>query len=737
LGGAAPDSVPDNVALRRRRSESGAWFAITDEDLFGAMDLGRPGLEAVRRAAEARDYDAAYAAWGRYWAGRATPAYPVRQRGYASALRRHAPHLVRLLIERADDLWRGDFTWANYRVRRGGRLFEWVDSTGETAYIGLHYFFWLQPVGRAYLLTRVSRYAAMFREVVCSWWDALPDLAGLDRFDGIVLNSGLGSSLRCVAMMDGYSLMRDCDEFTPELHRKVLRIFLGHTRYIVDDVLREYAPHNGIPTAGSWAVTAGTLLPEFRESERWRRVGVMRLREAVQRTFEADGGHVEQCPQYHLANMRDITRALMVLAANDLDDLSADQALWKKLERIFDYPIRIAHPTGHLAVFNSGVYGTEWKVFLPIGMRLFDSELHAWAAARFIEPGFVPVAKQVSEYAWFMDGDWFEALERARAGRARPPSFTSECLSDSGVAVLRSGWDADARCLVFDCNRRPWGGHPHAGRLSFDLFAYGTALVVNPGSTMSYSMSVYEDWCVQTISHNTVVVNGKSQGGRVKVDRHALHSRTRLLAWRRGERFAFVAASHDMYQASDGVVHQRAVAFVDGGYYVIFDRLLGGEDGMPVSWLLHSPLPLRLRGDGAIATPDGRPGLLVVPDTETARTGRISLGTGYAAVPVEYRPGYRPLDAWREDVPYVRLDSAIDGCLGGRTFAVVLVPFKERAPWVRLHVESSAEGDRLPVYEVRIVGEEHSDLLTLDFRGEQPGFAVERLDDAGLVVWSE
>src|SRR3954466_16119249 len=40
---------------------------IDDAELFRSLELTRPELAEVRRAAEAQDYRAAYRAWGEYW----------------------------------------------------------------------------------------------------------------------------------------------------------------------------------------------------------------------------------------------------------------------------------------------------------------------------------------------------------------------------------------------------------------------------------------------------------------------------------------------------------------------------------------------------------------------------------------------------------------------------------------------------------------------------------------------
>ncbi|MDY7010923.1 MAG: hypothetical protein SVV80_09260, partial [Planctomycetota bacterium] len=51
--------IPDNFARKIRH--------ISDEELFEAMDLTRPGMEDISKAVKSRDYTAAYRAWAAYW----------------------------------------------------------------------------------------------------------------------------------------------------------------------------------------------------------------------------------------------------------------------------------------------------------------------------------------------------------------------------------------------------------------------------------------------------------------------------------------------------------------------------------------------------------------------------------------------------------------------------------------------------------------------------------------------
>jgi len=716
---------------------SGAYLQISDRELFDAFAPEVSGPVEARAAAVTGEFNRAWECWGEYWTTRPSPAYYVNADSYASEIHEHLPKLAEILVSQADRLWLHDFGHATYKPKREGRTFQWVDCVADSAYCGFFYMWFLRELGRAYLLTGDAKYPGIFRELICSWFDALPDVAINASFHGteassetglaIIWNAGLGSSLRCVFMLDCYFLMRDSMELTSELHSKILKIFLGHSRYLFDTRMQEYNPSNFQSSITCWIISAAIMLPELKEAEQWLRIGVDRLCERIERNFDKDGAQIEQCPQYHLAGIRDIIRPLMLLQRNSkVEMLGGD--MWERLERIFNYPIRIAHPAGSPALFNSGVYGTEWKTYLPLGTSLFDSPLQSWAANRFIGDEFIPVAKGISEFILFMDGDWVQSLSDARKTEPEPPTFLNELLEDSGLAVLRSGWDEDASSMVFDFNREPMGGHAYPGRLSFEIFANQVPLVIHPGSTISYSMPEYRNWCHQTISHNTVMVNNHSQGKP--------HF-AQLEAWHTSDRMAFVSASTSTYKESDGVLHQRSILAIRGEYYFILDWLRGGSDATPIAWLLHSPQDIGARPDGSIASSDGKPGLLVVPDSLTLQNSQLQLGEGYSAVPVSYTAEYQPLDAWRDDVPYLSLDSQIEETAGGQTYGILIAPFASAAPEIEVTTDLGPDDNRLHSYRTIIRTKEHIDTVFINALDGRTSCEFQRASRADERLWSE
>jgi hypothetical protein len=107
---------------------------------------------------------------------------------------------------------------------------------------------------------------------------------------------------------------------------------------------------------------------------------------------------------------------------------------------------------------------------------------------------------------------WQSVMFGRRAGMASPPvQRGSELFRGAGHAILRTRGEAGlTAALTFG----PYGGfHGHLDKLSFVFFGIGRELGVDPGraASQAYRLPVHRDWYKATISHNAVIVDGKSQ----------------------------------------------------------------------------------------------------------------------------------------------------------------------------------------------------------------------------------
>jgi len=144
--------------------------------------------------------------------------------------------------------------------------------------------------------------------------------------------------------------------------------------------------------------------------------------------------------------------------------------------------------------------------------------------------------------------------------------------------VQRSGWGdrgeayADERFLVFGCGPLGDGGHGHYDSLAIEAYGLGRPLVVDPGRyTYAEGDPNWRHWFKGTAAHNTVTVDGLDQQPYRRGKPKGPQLRSRLLDRRSVEGVDLVDG--EVTSPAYDAVHRRAVLFVAGEYWLIFDTL--------------------------------------------------------------------------------------------------------------------------------------------------------------------
>jgi hypothetical protein len=98
-----------------------------------------------------------------------------------------------------------------------------------------------------------------------------------------------------------------------------------------------------------------------------------------------------------------------------------------------------------------------------------------------------------------------------------PPAKLSCEFPYAGYYVMRSGWEPDAKYLLFDAG--PFGyGHQHEDKLTLVAAAYGKVHLIDVGN-YPYDTSQWRKYAIDTFAHNTVLVDGQPQRRRGEKDR--------------------------------------------------------------------------------------------------------------------------------------------------------------------------------------------------------------------------
>jgi len=221
------------------------------------------------------------------------------------------------------------------------------------------------------------------------------------------------------------------------------------------------------------------------------------FRAQIEQGVTDDGFWYESAWGYHFYTMSAL-QPLAVAARNVGIDLYTD-----RYKSMYDAPLTFMGPGGALAAFNDS--GTA----NPLGQgRLYEVAYARWGDPRFL----LPIHHTGR-------GSLETLLHGVPDDNVPPFRLESTVLPDAGYVILRSGQTGDSGAeqhipenyVALDYGPHG-GGHGHPDKLGFVLYGKGALLAEDPGS-IAYGNPAHGGWFRQTISHNTIAVNGKSQKG--------------------------------------------------------------------------------------------------------------------------------------------------------------------------------------------------------------------------------
>ncbi|MCX6588740.1 MAG: heparinase II/III family protein [Acidobacteria bacterium] len=365
----------------------------------------------------------------------------------------------------------------------------------------------------AYRLTGNASYAAKAAWILNAYAERYPALPLHDR-DNRNTRSGarvhaqtLDEAIWLLPLAWAFDLLNGTEALSPEQSARIERHLL---RDAAATLLRNDAGisnwqswHNAALAAVAITVNDTPLLTQALD-------GPSGLRFQLRQSVTPDGFWYEGSFTYHYYALDALWQTAELAARAGDISLFAEPSF----QSLFSAPLRFALPGGTLPPFNDAV-----TVNLQNYSRWYES-----AYARWGDPLFALLA---ASRARGREALLFGLPELPAA----PPSpLTSVLFPDAGYAVLRAPVPAD-HTLVLKYGPHG-GGHGHYDKLNFVSYARGGILAIDPG-TQAYGAPTHATWDQQTIAHNTITVDERTQAAATG----------QLLASQFEPNFAFVRAT--------------------------------------------------------------------------------------------------------------------------------------------------------------------------------------------------
>lgn len=491
--------------------------------LLSRLNLNMPGLEKVKAAAD--DPEKASRELLAYFQARHYVKHPIDRNLKASMIGQCASAADMVMAN--DALKHILVGQPAYPPHFCGDDIDWATnpySDNEWIWQLNRMSFW-DAMGRAYWYTGDEKYAREWVEQITDWINKNPN----DSLHNYAWRS-IEAGIRGYRWTGLYQRFIDAPSFTPEVLVAFLNSCYDHEAFLMTKYSR----------GSNWALMEAEGLafiafnfPEFNEAEKWRKEAIMRLNKEIHDQVYPDGHQRELSIDYHMGCIEWFLRTYELAIMNGMKDLFPD-SYTTTIKKMCEVVMKLGYPDGTTAQFGdswSGKPGQNWE------------KLKRWAQL-------------------FDRNDFLYVATEGKEGVA--PKETAFELENSGFYSMRSGWDKNAICLVLKCG--PNGGfHCQPDNGTFELYAGGRHLMPDAGSYIYSGDPENRAWFRQTKVHQTLTLNGANSAYSPK-----------LLLWKPGKDLDLLVVENESYP---GLIHRRALFFVDKKFFVIVDDAFGNATG--------------------------------------------------------------------------------------------------------------------------------------------------------------
>jgi hypothetical protein len=373
-----------------------------------------------------------------------------------------------------------------------------------------------RPLGDVRLAWEVGRSPHLVRMAQAAWLardPALARAAAAALEDWIEANPpGLGIgwahaqevALRAVAWLWVVELLRPFGVLRGATLQRVAWLLLAHAEYVECHLTDDPTTHNHLVSECFGLAALGLALPTLPGAARFRDRGLRVLWREVEKQVDPEGVHAEGSTHYHAFVLDSLVAALLLADAGGARVPAAARA---RIGAMADALASWLFPDGTLPAIGDTDCGRAWRLGLdPLDRR----DVLAAAAVACERRDLGAIAGDASGAFWLAGGRTIPG-----AGEA-PPTPQARRFAAGGLAVARTGWDADAEVVMFRAGRTSFRpdvllAHMHADALSLVWRIGAQDVLVDPGT---YLYSEGDGWRValrRTAAHGCVVVDGRDQ----------------------------------------------------------------------------------------------------------------------------------------------------------------------------------------------------------------------------------
>jgi hypothetical protein len=410
----------------------------------------------------------------------------------------------------------------------------------------------LVVLGRAYRATGDARYAQAVAGQLRSWLDQCPFGQGMQW------RSPLELAIRLINWVWALGLVEGAGVIEGPLRERVLHAAWLHMWDVVRKFSQGSSANNHVIGEAAGVFIGASYFTGFADAAGWRRRSAAVLERECLAQTHADGGNKEQAFAYHLFVLEFLLLAWQVGRATG-QPFSA--AYGSAVERMLEFAGAMGEAGDEPPAYGDADDGYVLDLgeprrpepLLATGALLTGrGDLKRWSG------GFRQSTR------WLLGQDArtrFEALPVEA-----PAALASRAFPDTGYYLLQSGTPsgADRIGVLFDCGELGFGSiaaHGHADALSVTLRAFGTDVLVDPGTYDYFTHAEWRRYFRSTAAHNTVEIDERDQSQMLGLFLWGDRAHARCVRFQPDAAGGEVTGEHDGYERGleDPVSHRRTV----------------------------------------------------------------------------------------------------------------------------------------------------------------------------------
>ena len=435
-------------------------------------------------------------------------------------------------------------------------------------------------LAKAYWISSDERYVEKIISAISSWINENP------RHVGVNWSSSLELAVRIQSWIWIIFLCQNSPQISGRFLTSFLKSIYEQTDHIANHLSYYESPYNHLIGEAAALHWVGSLVPIFKDSEKWEKLGWSILENSVDTQFHADGMSVEQASFYHHFTLGFYLQSIFLRRINHKP---IPEKVLNRVERACEFSMYMTKPDGTLpmigdidnarSIYFDSQHHWDFRSFLNLGAVLFD------------RPDFKQHDRGLCEETLWLASS--NDLKRFDNIVASTPSTTSAAFYQSGYFISRDNWEKDSNYFCFDCGdiaaglfetAVPSAAHGHADVFSFELVVGGKSFIVDGGFFTYFGALEWHRHFRQEESHNSVRLGHHRQAtycGRLTWQ----HTKCpELLQWESTD-FYDLVCGRLLY--SDKEWHQRQLSYIKNHFWFIRDTIQTKSSAEEVSTFLH------------------------------------------------------------------------------------------------------------------------------------------------------